>query len=147
MATKTEAPPTFKTTGRREAAGRAWLAAKAAKDAADASLHEAREALIKALPIQRHDGDILLLAVEDVVSTAVLHVGEQAIQVQVQERREFDVDALDESVTYFVFSQVTEVKVSAPAFDSAVDMGLISPAVIDAVVTPKPTLAIREVKP
>lgn len=124
--------PTINATARRSDAVRTFLAAKAAKEAAEAALKEARDVLLRSLPDE--GGEITVDGVKVTVFDA--------------ERREIDVNELHELVSAGTFTAVTKAVIDLKEFDAFVATGDISDDVVDAVVTivPVPTVRVKEVK-
>jgi hypothetical protein len=126
MATKTR--PTINATDRRIAAAKTWLAAKAAAEAAEAALKEARETLLRVVPdgegVLEFDGGKVLFDNRSVPS--------------------YDVEALVDLVDDETLEFVTERKVKSTAWKASVDSGLITDDVVDAVVSLSTSRVVKE---
>lgn len=118
--------PTINATARRTEAARIWLAAKAAADAAEAALKEARETLVRVCPDE-----------------GAIEFDGHRITISQTARRSFDVDVLASLVDDATFASVTKPAVDVRAWDGFVATGDISDKVIDAVVTVTPSTTIK----
>lgn len=103
-----------------------WLNAKAASDAAELALKQAREALIE--------------ATDGVPGTYETIVGKVSIAKRLN--RTFDIKTLKEVLTPHRFRQVTEPKVVPALFDAEVRRGTIAPG---AYVQVTESIVIKEV--
>lgn len=123
MATKTK--PTINPTERRVAAAELVIAAKAAKEAANAAYEESLAAFLRTCPDE-----------------GVLEFAGHRVTITQTGTRSFDVDALAGLVDETTFDAVTKISVDTKAFDGCVMLGDITPDVVEQVVTVNPSVRV-----
>lgn len=112
-------------TARRTAAAGALVAAKKAKEAAEAAYAEALATFLRVCPDE-----------------GVLEFDGHRVTITQTGTRTFDVDALAGLVNETTFDAVTKISVDTKAFDGHVMLGDIGPDVVEQVVTVNPSVRV-----